>query len=216
MPYDECWSLQKSLFEKEVQTHLSHNDSDCAGTILFVEHTPVYTIGKSGNEANMLVSEAYLRELGASYYHIDRGGDVTFHGPGQIVCYPILDISRIGIGLRRYIELLEQSVIDTVAKYGIAGERVEGATGVWLKNPDGTAQRKICAIGVRSSHFITMHGLALNVNTDLSWFEKINPCGFKDKAVTSMQKEKGEPVEKGEVIKLLEESLLRLLNLERA
>ena len=161
-----------------------------AGWLLTVEHNPVYTLGKSGKESNMLVSEAYLRSIGAEYYHIDRGGDITFHGPGQLVCYPILDLERIGIGLREYIEALEEAVIRTVAEYGIAAGRIAGASGVWI-DPGKALPRKICAIGVRSSRFITMHGFALNVTTDLEWFSRINPCGFTDRGVTSIAAETG-------------------------
>ena len=151
---------------------------------------------------------------------IDRGGDITFHGPGQTVCYPILDLGRIGIGLRRYVEILEQSVIDTVAGYGIRGERLEGATGVWICNrrEDGTpyAWRKICAIRVRASRFVTMHGLALNVNTDLNWFSMINPCGFTDKGVTSIERETGRRADMEEVRAALQSNLLRLLGVTEA
>ena len=166
----------------------------------------------------MLISEAYLQSLGAEFFHIDRGGDITFHGPGQIVCYPILDIGRLGIGLRRYIECLEQAVIDTVAHYGIAAERLEGATGVWICDRNETGEcrnwRKICAIGVRASHFVTMHGLALNVNTDLKWFTMINPCGFTDKGVTSISKEVGRIVDLEDVKQLLVANLTTLLTNE--
>ena len=149
------------------------------------------------------------------FFHIDRGGDITFHGPGQIVCYPILDIEQLGIGLRRYIEILEEAVIVTVAHYGITAERLAGATGVWICDREGDGEpknwRKICAIGVRASHFVTMHGLALNVATDLKWFTMINPCGFVDKGVTSISKEIGEVVDFEEVKQLLVATLTKLL-----
>ena len=131
-----------------------------------------------------------LEAMGARFFHIDRGGDITFHGPGQLVCYPILDLERIGIGLREYIDTLEEAVIRTVAEYGIAAGRIAGASGVWI-DPEGRRPRKICAIGVRSSRFITMHGFALNVSTDLEWFTRINPCGFTDRGVTSIASETG-------------------------
>jgi lipoyl(octanoyl) transferase len=163
-----------------------------------------------------------LKALGAEFYHIDRGGDITFHGEGQVVCYPILDLEKLGIGLRRYIEILEQSIIETVAEYGIEGRRLEGATGVWLcdeaEQPNGEKTqrnwRKICAIGVKASRFVTMHGLALNVSTDLKWFTMINPCGFVDKGVTSIEKEIGVSVNIDEVRELLVENLTKLLTNE--
>jgi len=146
----------------------------------------------------MLMSEQQLQRIGATYYHIDRGGDVTYHGPGQLVCYPILDLENYGLGLKGYVHLLEEAVISVCASYGIPAGRVEKATGVWLDG-DGPKARKICAIGVRSSHYCTMHGLALNVNTDLRYFSYINPCGFVDKGVTSLQKELGREVSFEEV-----------------
>lgn len=218
MPYKDCWQLQQSLFESRLKQRRRGEQGEDCGTILTVEHTPVYTLGKSGKQSNMLISQAYLESLGAEFFHIDRGGDITFHGPGQIVCYPILDIEKLGIGLRRYIEILEQVVIETVAHYGIKAERLEGATGVWICDigADGTPQnwRKICAIGVRASHFVTMHGLALNVSTDLKWFTMINPCGFTDKGVTSISKEIGKDVDFEEVKQLLVQTLTKLLTNE--
>ena len=218
MPYKDCWQLQQSLFESRLELRRRGEQGEDCGTILTVEHTPVYTLGKSGKQSNMLISQAYLESLGAEFFHIDRGGDITFHGPGQIVCYPILDIEKLGIGLRRYIEILEQAVIETVAHYGIKAERLEGATGVWIcdRGADGTPQnwRKICAIGVRASHFVTMHGLALNVSTDLKWFTMINPCGFTDKGVTSISKEIGKDVDFEEVKQLLVQTLTKLLTNE--
>lgn len=218
MSYKECWDLQQSLFESRLNLRRGGTQGEDCGTILTVEHPPVYTLGKSGKQSNMLISEAYLQSLGAEFFHIDRGGDITFHGPGQIVCYPILDIGNLGIGLRRYIECLEQAVINTVAHYGIVAERLEGATGVWIcdRNEAGECRnwRKICAIGVRASHFVTMHGLALNVNTDLKWFTMINPCGFTDKGVTSISKEVGKVVDLEEVKQLLVANLTTLLTNE--
>ena len=217
MPYKDCWQLQQSLFESRLEQRRRGEVGDDCGTILTVEHTPVYTLGKSGNQSNMLIPQSYLESLGAEFFHIDRGGDITFHGPGQIVCYPILDLEQLGIGLRRYIEILEEAVIRTVAHYGINAERLE-ATGVWLCDRDESGVpknwRKICAIGVRASHFVTMHGLALNVATDLKWFTMINPCGFVDKGVTSINKEVGECVDFEEVKRLLVENLTKLLTNE--
>ncbi len=198
MNYKDCWDLQQSLFDALIARKgtgprpdaETGKEPDDAGTILLVEHPPVYTLGKSGHAENLLVAREALEAMGAQFFHIDRGGDITFHGPGQLVCYPILDLERIGMGLREYIDALEEAVIRTVAEYGIAAGRIAGASGVWI-DPEGRRPRKICAIGVRSSRFITMHGFALNVSTDLEWFTRINPCGFTDRGVTSIASETG-------------------------
>ncbi len=222
MPYKECWEYQQSLFNELLAKQ--GDGSDVVGTIIFVEHPAVYTLGKSGKMSNMLIDEARLKALGAEFYHIDRGGDITFHGEGQVVCYPILDLEKLGIGLRRYIEILEQSIIETVAEFGIEGRRLEGATGVWLCDEVESANgekvqrnwRKVCAIGVKASRFVTMHGLALNASTDLNWFTMINPCGFVDKGVTSISKELEREVSFDEASKVLCEKLLANFGLERA
>ena len=214
MAYGECWEKQRSLFDRMLAVKAGAVDEeitpDMAGWILFVEHNPVYTLGKSGKQSNMLVSEQYLRSIGAEFFHIERGGDVTYHGPGQIVGYPILDLDKLGIGLREYIDILEQSVIEVVAEWGIQAGRIAGASGVWI-DCNGPRARKICAIGVRSSRFVTMHGFALNVSTDLRYFQHINPCGFVDKGVTSIEKEVGREVDfelvKQQVVNKLSEKL---------
>lgn len=179
------------------------DDDPTAGTILLVEHPPVYTLGKSGRAENLLVGRETLAAMGAGFFHIDRGGDITFHGPGQLVCYPILDLERLGLGLRDYIDALEEAVIRTVATYGIEAGRMAGASGVWLgegvTSRGRGAVRKICAIGVRASRYITMHGLALNVATDLAWFARINPCGFADRGATSIERETGQTVDQAVV-----------------
>lgn len=213
MEYEACWNLQQELFDAALKRKAAHLATDEAGQLLLVEHPPVYTLGKSGKSENLLVTEQYLASLGAAFFHIDRGGDVTFHGPGQLVGYPILDLELIGIGLRDYINILEEAAIRTVGHYGIEAARWEGASGVWL---DGgtTKMRKICAIGVRSSRFVTMHGFGLNVNTDLGWFEKINPCGFRDRGVTSIQKETGHEISMQEVKDLMTNHLSELLNVK--
>lgn len=189
--YADAWKRQTVLFDALVEAKKQGRSTD--GRIITCQHPHVYTIGRSGKEQNMLMSEQQLQHIGATYYHIDRGGDVTYHGPGQLVCYPILDLENYGLGLKGYVHLLEEAVISVCASYGILAGRVEKATGVWLDG-DGPKARKICAIGVRSSHYCTMHGLALNVNTDLRYFSYINPCGFVDKGVTSLQKELGKEV----------------------
>ena len=282
MDYAACWELQRTLFEellaeknrrrngcgaKESGPAADKTDTrpDDAGTVLLVEHPPVYTLGKSGHAENLLVGRTALEQLGAQFFHIDRGGDITFHGPGQLVCYPILDLERLGIGLREYIGRLEETVIRVVAHYGIAAGRIDGASGVWLggaaeqrsaeteskdaetdgrnaaeenvaedqtseksakkersagKSTEETvrikrdAPRKICAIGVRSSRYVTMHGFALNVDTDLEWFSRINPCGFSDRGVTSMARETRREVAMEEVKRLVLEELGEQLGVE--
>ena len=189
--------------------------SASAGTILLVEHPPVYTLGKSGHAENLLIGREALEAMGAQFFHIDRGGDITFHGPGQLVCYPILDLERLGIGLRDYIGALEEAVIRTVAAYGITAGRMAGASGVWIgvgNRASARVPRKICAIGVRSSRYITMHGFALNVTTDLGWFTRINPCGFTDRGVTSIERETGRKAAMGEVKELVVKFLSEILN----
>ena len=215
MGYSECWDYQRLLFERMLAAKAGDAEARAqiereAGWLLLVEHNPVYTLGKSGKDENMLVSESYLRSIGAEFFHIDRGGDVTFHGPGQVVGYPILDLERIGIGLRDYIDALEGAVIDLCREWGIEAGRVAGASGVWIEG-DSPRARKICAIGVRSSRYVTMHGFALNVNTDLRYFSHINPCGFVDRGVTSLRKELGHEMDmelvKSQIVKHLSEKL---------
>lgn len=213
MEYEACWRLQQELFDAALARKAAHLPATTAGELLLVEHPPVYTLGKSGKSENLLVTEQYLASLGATFFHIDRGGDITFHGPGQLVGYPILDLEAIGIGLRDYIDTLEEAAIRTVRHYGIEAHRSQGASGVWL-DAGTTRMRKICAIGVRSSRFVTMHGFGLNVNTDLSWFEKINPCGFVNRGVTSIQKETGRPIPMEEVKDLMTNYLSELLNVK--
>ena len=236
MGYSECWDLQRSLFDRALNAKRNGgtkeggeeaaqsaasvaedkaNDLGAyeAGWLLLVEHNPVYTLGKSGKSENMLVSEEYLRSIGAEFFRIDRGGDITFHGPGQVVGYPILDLEQVGIGLREYIDSIEGAVIDLCAEYGIVAGRVEGASGVWLDGGTSRA-RKICAIGVKSSRYVTMHGFALNVNTDLRYFNHINPCGFADRGVTSLQKELGREVSMEEVKEKVINHLSEKLNVK--
>ncbi len=200
--YKECWERQQELFDGLVAEKMrGTGEQTKAGYLILCEHPHVYTLGKSGHEENLLVSEEFLRSVGASFHRIDRGGDITYHGPGQIVGYPILDLEKTGMGLREYIEAVEQSVIETVGEFGIAAGRSEGKTGVWIKNARN--ERKICAIGVRSSRFITMHGFALNVATDLKYFDHINPCGFAGGGVTSIEAETGKEVPMDDVKRVL-------------
>jgi len=211
MPYRDCWEYQRRLFDALGERRSEASGE--AGWILTVEHPPVYTLGKSGRAQNLLVGEEFLRAKGAEYYPIDRGGDITFHGPGQLVCYPILDLGRLGIGLREYVDRLEAAVIEVVDRYGIRGSRIAGASGVWIVE-QSAAPRKICAIGVRASRYITMHGFALNVATDLEWFRYINPCGFVDRGVTSIERETGRPVAMDEAKKLTVTILSEKLNVK--
>lgn len=191
--YKQTWEYQEQLLQKVIdqkQAQKTHPSAESENYLLFVEHPHVYTLGKSGDEQNLLLNYIQLQAAHATFFQTDRGGDITYHGPGQIVGYPIIDLENFGIGLRKYIELMEEAIIKSIAKYGLVGSRDEKATGVWLDAGTPKA-RKICAIGVKSSRFVTMHGFALNVNTDLSYFQHINPCGFTDRGVTSIEKELG-------------------------
>ena len=212
MGYSECWDLQLSLFERMLswKREGKAQSQENAGELLLVEHDHVYTLGKSGKQQNMLISEEYLRQIGAEFFHIDRGGDITYHGPGQIVGYPILDLEQVGISLRDYIDSIEESIIGVCGQWGIEAGRIAGASGVWIE-PDSPRARKICAIGVRASRYVTMHGFAMNVKTDLKYFNHINPCGFVDRGVTSLEKELGHEVDfemvKFQIVKHLSEKL---------
>lgn len=202
--YKKAWDFQEELFKEIVDTKLKNREMEKSlavptpNYLLFCEHPNVYTLGKSGDEQNLLVTENYLKSQGAEFYKINRGGDITYHGPGQIVGYPILDLDNFYLDIHRYMRDLEEVIIQTVAEYGIVGDRLEGATGVWIE-PKTSKARKICAMGVRASRWVTMHGFALNVNTDLKYFTNINPCGFIDKGVTSFEKELGRQVDLNEV-----------------
>lgn len=187
--YAEALERQTTVFEALLQAKAGGPAAD--NQLLFCEHQPVLTIGKSGKEANLLIPEAVLQARGISYHHINRGGDITYHGPGQITGYPVFDLEHWGMGLRQYIETIEEIVIRFMALYGLKGERLHGATGVWIDPHVPGRARKICAIGVKSSRYVTMHGFALNINTELDYFSLINPCGFTDKGVTSLARELG-------------------------
>ena len=192
--YKEAWDYQEKLFQEIIDVK-SRNRKEGTSVatqshLLFCEHPHVYTLGKSGDEKNLLVNEDYLKSRGATFYKINRGGDITYHGPGQIVGYPILDLDNFFTDIHKYLRYLEKAVIKTITEYGIKGERSGGETGVWLDVGKPTA-RKLCALGVRSSRWVTMHGFAFNVNTDLSYFGNIVPCGIVDKSVTSLQEELG-------------------------
>lgn len=187
--YAEALQLQTAAFDTLLQAKAEGVKGE--DKLYFCEHNPVLTIGKSGKDANLLISEELLKQRGVSLFHINRGGDITYHGPGQITGYPVFDLEHWHMGLRQYIATLEDAIIRFLALYGIKGERLDGATGVWIEPTVSGRARKICAIGVKSSRFVAMHGFALNINTDLSYFSLINPCGFTDKGVTSLAKELG-------------------------
>lgn len=218
--YKEAWDYQETLFNailaiKNYNRDLPAKSQFIASNhLLFCEHPHVLTIGKSGSENNLLIDEQLMQQKGISYYRINRGGDITYHGPGQIVGYPILDLENFSLGLKNYIWILEEAVIQTLAESGIKSERMPGATGVWLDVNEADKTRKICAIGVRASRHITMHGFAFNVNTTLSYYQYINPCGFIDKGVTSMEKELGARQNMGEIKMLLKTKLGSLLKAE--
>lgn len=203
MDYKECWDYQERLFKSIVDQKISNrrNETDhpTDNHFLFVEHPHVYTLGKSGDISNLLLNEEQLKSKGASFYKINRGGDITYHGPGQIVGYPILDLENFFTDIHKYLRLLEDMIILTLDEYGITATRSKGETGVWL-DVDTPFARKICAMGVRASRWVTMHGFALNVNSDLGYFDNIIPCGIRGKAVTSLNVELGkERVDPSEV-----------------
>ncbi len=200
--YKETWDYQEQLFKAVVDAKIQNRRNDTSfatnNHLLFVEHPHVYTLGKSGDIANLLVNEKQLEEKGATFYKINRGGDITYHGPGQVVGYPILDLENFFTDIHKYLRLLEEMIILTLNEYGLKAERSKGETGVWLDVGTPFA-RKICAMGVKASRWVTMHGFALNVNTDLGYFDNIIPCGIKEKAVTSLHVELGIAVDEDEV-----------------
>ena len=190
--YREAWRRQEEIFDRQIDN--KQNKLPTENNLIFCEHPHVYTIGKSGNAGNMLIDDGTV-----PVYRTDRGGDITYHGLGQIVGYPVFDLESLGIGLREYITRLEEAVIRLLDDYDIKGGHYAEGTGVWIDTALPSKTRKICAIGVRSSRYVTMHGFALNVNTDLSYFGRINPCGFTDRGVTSMKKELGKSLDINEV-----------------
>jgi lipoyl(octanoyl) transferase len=201
IPYSEAYDRQRTLFEAAIQDKM--NRKSVRNQVIFCEHPHVITVGKNGLFSNLLFPEAVLQEKSVALYRVDRGGDITYHGPGQMVVYPVLDLESFSIGLKEYIRRLEEIIIRTIACFGLRSERLAGATGVWLDTDKPLKTRKIAAIGVRSSRYVTMHGLALNVHTDLSYFQLINPCGFADKGVTSIEKELGFRIEWGNLKDLM-------------
>lgn len=217
IPYQEAWDYQTRLFQsildiKKANRELPDSSQRLTPNyLLLCEHPPVITLGKSGDRNNLLVTPEKLSSLGATYVPTNRGGDITFHGPGQLVIYPVIDLENFFTDITRYMRSLEEAVIRALQGFGIAGSRVPGLTGVWLT--EGTP-RKICAMGVKTSRWVTMHGLALNVNVDLSYFDLIVPCGINDKAVTSMKQESGSPYPMDEIKKSLTQHLLDVFRMK--
>ncbi|RYE20407.1 MAG: lipoyl(octanoyl) transferase LipB [Sphingobacteriales bacterium] len=223
--YKEAWDKQEELFAETVRlkTHLRNqkqlaiedieDEEETPNYLVFCEHPHVYTLGRSGKPEHLLLDEAGLKEKNAVYYPINRGGDITYHGPGQLVGYPILDLDNFFTDIHLYLRTLEEAVILTLAEFGIKGDRYEGYTGVWLE-PDTDRARKVCALGVRCSRWVTMHGFAFNVNADLDYFKSIVPCGIDDKDVTSVQKELGVPVDMEKIKEILKHHISVLFGME--
>ena len=212
--YQEAWDQQEAILKQKVDTKLAERElpieakSLLSNELIFCQHPHVYTLGKSGSLDNLLLNEADLHKAEATFYKINRGGDITYHGPGQLVAYPILDLEQFFTDIHKYLRFLEEAVINTIAHFGIKGGRYEGYTGVWI-DADKDSARKICAMGVRCSRWITMHGLALNVNTNLAYFKNIVPCGIDDKDVTSIAKEVGLDVDFNEVSNILKSEIAK-------
>lgn len=208
IPYSQAYEKQKEYFEAALQRKVKKEQPE--NTVIYCEHPHVITVGKNGLFSNLLFPEQTLKEKGVNLFHVDRGGDITYHGPGQIVAYPVFDLDSFSIGLKDYIGHLEEVIIQTIGEYGIKGGRLTGATGVWIDQDIPGKARKIAAIGVRSSRYVTMHGFALNVLTDLSYFGLINPCGFTDKGVTSLSQELGRIVDPEDIKHLLSKSFAKI------
>lgn len=206
--YKEAWDYQEKLFKEVVDLKIANRkngeEEETSNYLIFCEHPHVYTLGKSGDIKNLLVDENGLSDISASFYKINRGGDITYHGPGQLVVYPILDLDNFFTDIHKYLRTLEEAVIRTLSDFGLEAGRIKGLTGVWIDYKGQQNPRKICAMGVKSSRWVTMHGIALNVNTQLKYFNHIVPCGIEDKAVTSMQSELGGEVDMAKVRKILE------------
>ena len=215
--YKKCWDYQEELFAEILSVKSSNRKENktvsTKNHMIFCEHPHVYTLGKSGDEKNLLVNEDYLKSRGATFHKINRGGDITYHGPGQIVGYPILDLDNFFTDIHKYLRFLEEAVILTLKEYGLESERSPGETGVWFDIGTPKA-RKICALGVKSSRWVTMHGFAFNVNSDLSYFGNIIPCGITDKSVTSLQKELGKKLDMEEVKNKLKAHLIELFEMD--
>ena len=216
MDYKACWDYQELLFNQTIQQKILNRNLPITENVitknylLFVEHPNVFTLGKSGNEKNLLLTKAELSEKKTDYYKINRGGDITYHGPGQIVAYPILDLDHFFTDIHKYLRLLEETIILTLKEYGLESGRIKGETGVWIEADNILKARKICAMGVRCSRWVTMHGWGFNVNSDLNYFNNIIPCGIKDKEVTSLNKELGRQIDVIEIKEKLKCNFLKL------
>lgn len=208
--YKEAWDYQEKLFaetiDQKIQIRNGNTELVTKNYLLFCEHPHVYTLGKSGSIDHLLLNEDQLEENNANFYKINRGGDITYHGPGQLVGYPIFDLDHFFSDIHKYLRFLEQAVIDTLAEYGVIGDRMDGLTGVWIEANTPKA-RKICAMGVKSSRWVTMHGIGFNINSDLSYFSNIIPCGIDDKAVTSLKQELGREIDMNELAQILKKKL---------
>lgn len=217
--YQKAWDYQTQLFQSildiksENRLAAARVPQTTNNYLLFCEHPPVYTLGKSGDEKNLLINTEALQTIGATYYHINRGGDITFHGPGQLVVYPVIDMENFFTDIHQYMRLLEESVILTLKEVGITSGRIPGLTGVWIDDGDEKRARKICAMGVKTSRWVSMHGLALNVNVDLTYFNHIVPCGIDNKAVTSVEKELGSKAGMASIKTILKEKLSLLFGM---
>ena len=215
--YKEAWDFQENLFASTIKQKITNRDSEeqipTKNYMLFCEHPHVYTLGKSGKESHLLLDENGLKEKSATYYKINRGGDITYHGPGQLVVYPILDLDHFFTDIHKYLRFLEEAIILTIAEYGIVGERIDGLTGVWV-GAGGKNPRKICAFGVKCSRWVTMHGIGFNVNSNLEYFKNIVPCGIDDKAVTSMEAELGRKLDFKEVSQKVKNHLADLFEFD--
>jgi lipoyl(octanoyl) transferase len=220
MDYKACWDYQEKLFNETVNLKISNRyipeekQIPTKNYLLFVEHPHVYTLGKSGDEKNLLLNEKQLLDKHANYYKINRGGDITYHGPGQLVAYPILDLDNFFTDIHKYLRLLEETIILTLKEYGVESGRSKGETGVWLDAEDKFKARKICAMGVRCSRWVTMHGWGFNVNSELNYFDNIIPCGINDKAVTSLNEELGRNVDMQEIKEKLKKNFSNLFEAE--
>lgn len=210
--YKQAWQHQECLFNAIVAGKTEKQKAQ--QHLLFCEHPHVFTLGKSGNQNNFLINSQLLEQINATYFNTNRGGDITYHGPGQIVGYPVIDLELFKIPLKDYINKLEQSIINTLAEYNIKAQRLQGATGVWVDTDNPGKTRKICAIGVKASRFVTMHGFALNVNTNLSYFNYINPCGFTDKGVTSIQNELGQQINFEQAKQMVKKNIAQVFDME--
>lgn len=218
--YKEAWDYQEKIFNEIIQEKLQNRErqySDKSLTpnyLLLCQHPHVYTLGKSGDSNNLLINDSELKKRGVSFYHINRGGDITYHGPGQIVGYPIIDLDNFTTDIHKYLRFLEEAIILTLQEFGIDSGRIPGLTGVWLDTDNNAKARKICAIGVKTSRWVTMHGFALNVNTDLDFFNYIVPCGIDDKAVTSLSKELNRNVEISNVEEKVKRNIEKVFEME--